>query len=63
MKLISKPAPRCDCQVKAFHFQQASRENWPVGTIVQCDCGKFVTLIDDQREGLIWSYILTRDAS
>ena len=56
MKLISQPKPPCDCQTKAMEFFRAHGEVWPVGTWIQCDCGKRLVLRDDQRNGLYWRF-------
>lgn len=53
MKLIFKPRPPCDCATKATEFHQTSGEVWPVGTIVECDCGRKVVL-RLEHDGLFW---------
>lgn len=54
MKLIEMPQPRCDCHTKAMEFFKAHGEVWPLGTVIECDCGKQFVLRDDQRDGLYW---------
>lgn len=62
MKLIKAVGPPCDCLMRASAYQQAEGHGWCFGTVVECDCGTRVMLIET-REGERWSRIMTRDGS